>query len=119
MTKKELFTALLALVESSTIDNKDELANGLKHEIELLAKKSATPRKPTAVQVENEAFKTEIVAYLTTADAPKNIKEIQEAIPTLAELSNQRITHLLSALVENETLIKGYVKKTPYYSINS
>lgn len=119
MTKKELFTNLLALVESSTVDNKDELSNGLKHEIELLTKKSTTPRKPTAVQVENEAFKAEIVAYLTAADAPKNIKEIQEAVPTLAELSNQRITHLLSALVENETLVKEYVKKTPYYAINN
>ena len=119
MTKNELFTTLLTLVESSTVDNKDELANGLKHEIELLAKKSTTPRKPTAVQVENEAFKTEIVSYLTEAGTRKSIKEIQEAVTTLAELSNQRITHLLSALVENETLVKEYVKKTPYYAINS
>ena len=119
MTKKEMFTALIPVVENSTVENKEELIEGLNHEIELLNNKANSPRKPTAVQVENEALKAEIVTYLTAENSTKCIKELQEGIPALANLSNQRITHLLTALVNDETLIKEYVKKIPYYAIKN
>jgi hypothetical protein len=94
-----------------------EMVEFINHEIELLNRKSSAVRKPTKNQLENETFKAEIVDYLKDADAPKTIKELQAEMPSLAGLTNQRITHMLTDLVKSGTLEKNYVKKTPYYSI--
>lgn len=112
MTKREMYNEILTVVADNT-----EMVEFINHEIELLNRKSSAVRKPTKNQLENENFKADIVDYLKDADAPKTIKELQTAIPSLANLTNQRITHLLTDLVKAETLTKNYVKKTPYYSI--
>ena len=112
MTKREMFNEILAVVADNA-----EMVEFINHEIELLNCKSSAVRKPTKNQLENEGFKADIVDYLKDADAPKTIKELQTAIPSLADLTNQRITHLLTDLVKAETLTKNYVKKTPYYSV--
>ena len=112
MTKREMFNEILAVVADNA-----EMVEFINHEIELLNRKSSAVRKPTKNQLENEGFKADIVNYLKDADAPKTIKELQTAIPSLADLTNQRITHLLTDLVKAETLTKNYVKKTPYYSV--
>lgn len=117
-TKKEMFAEIITLAEGKpTTVSMPAIIEFASHEIELLEKKAATPRKPTATQVENEAFAAEIVSYLTTADMPKSIKELQSEVESLAPLSNQRISHILSALVEKGVLDKGYVKKTPFFSV--
>lgn len=112
MTKKEMF----AEIRKAVISN-EEMVAFIDHEIELLNRKSGSPKKPTKTQVENNAYKATIVEYLTTVDAPKTIKEMQAEIADIAELTNQRITHMLTDLVKAGTLAKEYVKKTPYYSI--
>lgn len=112
MTKREMYTAIRAMV----IDNAEMVAF-IDHEIELLNKKASSAKKPTKTQIENERYKGEIVAYLTSADAPKMIKDIQTEMPSMNNLTNQRITHLLTDLVKAGVIIKEYVKKTPYYSI--
>lgn len=117
MTKKEMFTALTTFVANSDMEDKDEILDKLNNEIALLEKKAATPRKPTANQIENESFSAEILAHLTKVDMPKTIKELQEEVPSLAALSNQRVSHILSALVNAEKLEKSYVKKTPFFSV--
>lgn len=112
MTKREMYNEILTVVADNA-----EMVEFINHEIELLNRKSSAVRKPTKNQLENEGFKADIVDYLKDADAPKTIKELQTAIPSLADLTNQRITHLLTDLVKAETLTKNYVKKTPYYSV--
>ena len=112
MTKKEMFAEIRNIVA----DN-EEMVAFIDHEIELLERKSNSPKKPTKTQIENDSFKAEIVAYLTEVDAPKTIKELQVEIPSISGLTNQRITHMLTDLVKAETLVKEYVKKTPYYSV--
>lgn len=112
MTKKEMFAEIRNIVA----DN-EEMVAFIDHEIELLERKSNSPKKPTKTQVENDGFKVEIVAYLTEVDTPKTIKELQAEIPSISGLTNQRITHMLTDLVKAETLTKEYVKKTPYYSV--
>ena len=82
-----------------------------------LAKRNSGERKPTKTQVENDAYKATIIQYLTSADSPKSIKELQTEVVDLSNLTNQRITHMLTDLVKAGTLDKTYVKKTPYYSI--
>ena len=112
MTKREMF----AEIRKAVIDN-EEMVAFIDHEVELLDKKSKSSSKPTKTQIENDGFKATIIAYLSTADAPKNIKEMQAEIADIAGLTNQRVTHLLTDLVKAGTLAKDYVKKTPYYSI--
>ena len=112
MTKKEMFAEIRNIVA----DN-EEMVAFIDHEIELLERKSNSPKKPTKTQIENNGFKAEIVAYLTNVDTPKTIKELQAEIPSISGLTNQRITHMLTDLVKAETLVKEYVKKTPYYSV--
>ena len=111
-TKREMYTA----IRKAVADN-EEMVAFIDHEIELLNRKSASPKKPTKTQVENEGYKADIVAYLTSADAPKTIKEMQANITSLAGLTNQRITHMLTDLVKSEVVRKDYVKKVPYFSI--
>ena len=112
MTKREMFAEIRNVVADNA-----EMVAFIDHEIELLNRKSGSPRKPTKTQVENDGFKAEIVAYLTEVDTPKTIKELQAEIPSIGGLTNQRITHMLTDLVKAETLTKEYVKKTPYYSV--
>ena len=113
-TKKDMFIALLAIKEVST---NPTLVEFIKHEIDLLTKK-ATSKKPTATQTANEEFKTLILDYLRKKCVGKCIKELQAEIPELTDLTNQRITHLLTPLVNTHQLIKTYDKKTPYFSYN-
>ena len=112
MTKKEMF----AEIRKAVITN-DEMVAFIDHEIELLNRKGNSSKKPTKTQIENDAFKAIIVEYLTTVDAPKTIKELQAEVAEIADLTNQRITHMLTDLVKTGKLSKEYVKKTPYYSI--
>lgn len=112
MTKREMFTAIRTVVA-----NDAEMVAFIDHEIELLDKKSSATRRPSKTQIENDGFKAEILEYLASADAPKSIKELQSEIESLAGLTNQRITHMLTDLVKGGSLVKEYVKKTPFYSV--
>lgn len=112
MTKKEMFAEI-----RNAVAGNEEMVAFIDREIELLNRKANSPKKPTKVQIENEALKADIIAYLEEVAVPKTIKEMQAEIPSLSGLSNQRITHLLSDLVKKGTLVKEYVKKVPYYSI--
>ncbi len=111
MTKVEMFSAIREAVSENA-----EMVAFIDHEIELISKKAAS-KKPTKVQIENESFKAEILAYLTEVGKAVTIKEMQSAVECLAGLSNQKMTHLLSALVEEKKISKEYEKKTPFYSI--
>lgn len=93
MTKREMFVAIKSLIADNA-----EMVAFIDHEIELLDKKSATPRKPTATQKENEVHKANILVALAEADRPVSIKELVAMCEGLEGLSNQRITHMLTDL---------------------
>ena len=112
MTKKDFYFALREIVS----DNVDMVAF-IDHEIEMLEKKASTPRGETKTQIENKGFKAEIIEFLTLTDAPKTIKEIQAGVPSIADASNQKVTHLLTPLVNEGVLVKTYEKKVPRYTI--
>lgn len=112
MTKREYFVTLKGLVA----DNADMVAF-LDKEIALLDKRASAPRKMTATQIENESYKKLIVDYLTEVDTSKCIADLQAEIAELSGLKCQRITHLLTALINAKKVEKTYVKRTPYYSV--
>lgn len=110
MTKLEMFKSIREAVAANS-----EMVEFIDHEIELLTKKSQTPRKPTKSQVENEGFKAAIFSYLTEESEPRTIKSIVESLEELSGLSNQRVTHLLTALRKEGKVKRTVVKKVPYY----
>lgn len=95
--------------------NPAEIVDKLEKMIENLDKRATTPRKPTPTQVENEGFKEAITAFLYGVEAPQTIKEIVANVEGLSGLSNQRVTHLLTALRKAGAVKRTVVKKVPYY----
>ena len=112
MTKRDYFIAIRERVADDSA-----LVAFVDHEIELLDTKRNTPRTPTKTQIENQEYQAAIIEFLTAADAPMTIKQIQAGIPALEGLSNQKMTHLLTPLVNQGTLVKTYEKKVPFYTI--
>lgn len=112
MTKREMFAEIRKVV----IDNAEMVAF-IDKQIELLDNRKASPKRPTAKQLENEGFKADIIASLIEVDKPVTIKELCDACPSIAGLSNQRITHLLMALQSEGKVVRTLVKKTPFFAI--
>ena len=112
LTKRDHFTALLALAEAQ---NDQALVNFINHELDLLAKKNSAERKPTAVQVANEGIKTAILSALS--ETPVTISELQKSAPELAELTNQRISALVRQLVNDGSVVRSEDKRKAYFAL--
>ena len=109
MTKIEMFNE----IRKAVADN-SEMVAFIDHEIEILKTRSAS-KKPTKTQQENAVYKEIITDFLKTVATPKTIKEIQEAVPEVAELSNQKMSALLTALNKEGLVGKSYTKKVPHF----
>ena len=112
LTKKDHFTALLALAE---VQENQALVDFINHELELLSKKNSTERKPTAAQKENEGVKAIILAALTTT--PAQISELQKTHAELAEISNQKISALLRQLIQENKVVRTEDKKKALFAL--
>ena len=112
LTKKDYFNSLLGLAE---VQVNPSLVAFIEHELELLAKKNSTDKKPTAQQVANEALKAAILEGMEEGKL-YTITELMKAIPELADLTNQRVSALvrqmLNISIERiEDKRKAYFKK--------
>ena len=94
MTKRDYFTAILNKYDL-TADEK----SFIEHELELLAKKNSSEKKPTAQQVANEGLKSVILNVLTENGGLMTITDIQKSCEELSELSNQRVSALVRQMV--------------------
>ena len=112
LTKKDHFTALLALAE---VQENQALVDFINHELELLSKKNSTERKQTAAQKENEGVKAIILAALTTT--PAQISELQKTHAELAEISNQKISALLRQLIIDNKVVRTEDKKKALFAL--
>jgi hypothetical protein len=113
MTKRDYFNRILAYA-------KEEDKEFIEHELELLAKKNSyKSTKPTKTQIENDSFKADILTAMAEVDKPVTIKELCEVCPSIASLSNQRITHMLTDLRKDGKVAREYVKKVPYFALGS
>ena len=101
MTNKKMTNAMAleTAIEVLTEDNQyDEVVEKLQKMLVQVNKKSSLNRKPTATQVENENLKGAIVEYLDKTGKRLTVSEMMKEIPELANLSNQRVTSLVTAL---------------------
>lgn len=109
LTKKDYFNVIKELVA-----DRQDLVDFIDHEIELLSKKSSRTT-PTKTQVENENIKNVIVDTLKALDRPVAITELQSANPELVAYSNQKISALLTQLVNANIVTRIVDKKKAYF----
>lgn len=83
---------------------------------EQFVKKNSAERKPTANQVENQGYKADILAYLGTVERA-TITDLMKAVPSLAELSNQRVSAIVRQLKGSGEVVREEIKRKAYFSI--
>ena len=119
MTKKEMFAMVIGVVETTEVENKEEMVAFLNHEIELLEKKSSKTGT-TKTQKENLVLMEQLKEAFREMEKPVTISEFQ-ALSTheVATLSNQKLSALLKKLTEGENapMVKTVEKKKSYFSL--
>ena len=83
---------------------------------EQFVKKNSAERKPTANQVENQGYKADILAYLGTVESA-TITDLMKAVPSLAELSNQRVSAIVRQLKDSGEVVREEIKRKAYFYI--
>ena len=116
MTKREKFEMLKALSE---VQANPMLTEFIEHELELLAKKNASEKKPTAQQKMNEGLKQTIIDVLTENGGLMTVTDIQKSCMELSELSNQRISALLRQLKDDKMVNRVEDKRKAYFTIRT
>ena len=114
ITKRERFESLLNMVE---VQADPDMVKFIEHELELLAKKNASDKKPTAQQVANGAIKQAIVDGMER-DRFYTITDIQKSVPECADLSNQKISALVRQLKDDGVITKTEDKRKSYFSLS-
>ena len=97
MTKREKFEMLMAISE---VNSNPVLSEFIAHELELLAKKNTSEKKPTAVQQANEVLKNAIVAGMNP-DRLYTVTELIKEIPECNGLSTSKVSALVNRMPEH------------------
>lgn len=117
-TKAEMFATVISIVEVSENPNKEELIERLKHEIELLSKKSTS--KASVEKAKADKALIEKIKETLADGKARTVSEIQAANPELSVavgISNSKVTSLLTKLVATGEVIKAKDKKKSLYSL--
>ena len=118
MTKMTNSVALQTEIDVLKVDEKfaecvEKLVN-IKASID--KKNSHKSDNPTAKQKENSGFKEDILAFLE--DGKKaTITDIIKGVPSLADLSNQRVTAIVRQMKEDNIVKREEIKRKAYFSI--
>ena len=110
MTKVEMFKSLL-----ENYDLTDKEIEFINHEIELLEKKNAADKKPTAQQVANKSTQDAIYEGMESGKL-YTITDLIKSIPECADMTNQRVSALVRQMIGEkveriEDKRKAYFKK--------
>jgi predicted transcriptional regulator len=79
-------------------------------------KKSSAERKPTATQQENMGHKADILAFLADGEK-RTITDLMKGVPSLADLSNQRVSAIVRQLVTSGEVVRTEDKRKAYFSL--
>lgn len=117
-TKRDRFERLYTIVQEGSFPDSEDLMAFIEHELELLDKKNAAERKPTAKQIENEGFKSDILAWMD-ADTQYSAADVTKGVPSIvaAGLSANRVTAMLTQLVTAGALNRTEDKRKNFYSL--
>lgn len=111
MTKRDYFNRILSYAH-------DEDKDFIVHELELLDKKNSAERKPTAKQVENAGFKSDIVGWMEQGQQYV-VADIVKGVPSIvaAGISANRVTAMMTQLVNDGSVVKTVDKRKSFYSL--
>lgn len=112
-TKKDNFMELLTLDE---VKENARLVEFIQHEIELLNRKSGGEKKLTPTQVANVEIKEAILNEMEP-NRLYTISEMLKVLPCCAELTNQKVTRMVSDLVKDGKLVRTEDKRKAYFSL--
>ena len=126
MNMVDKFEAISKMLNGETVEgfSLEDAHEFLRGRIEQVNKKNASgggERKPTAQQIANDGYKATIVDVLTELGEPATIATIQKQDAGLAELSNQRISALITQLVDkgNGIVVRTEVKGKAHFALRS
>ena len=99
-------------------NGRTDLADFIDGRIAQTVKKNTTPRKPTAKQIENDSYKADILAWMD-ADVLYVASDVLKGVPSIVAsgMSINRVSALLTQLVENGALNKTVDKRKNFYSL--
>lgn len=110
ITKREKYEMLKAL---PAVAENEMLVEFIDHELELLDRKNVAKNgevKLTTKQVENEAYKGEIVNYMEVG-SKYTITELMENVPNApADMTHNRIVALLKQLCDDGVVVRSKEK---------
>jgi len=112
MTIVEQYESIIGKVEGVLSESEVQF---LRERAELVAKKNAT-RKPTKAQKENEDYKVAILEGMNEGTA-YTITDLIKTIPSIGELTNQRVSAIVRAMVAEGTVERKEVKGKAYFSL--
>lgn len=110
ITKRDRFNTLLTYAE---VQAHPDMVEFIQHELDLLAKKNAGDKKPTANQLANEGIKSDILAVMAD-NTYYTVTDIQKALG--ADFSNQRVSALLRQLIADGAVVRTEDKRKAYFS---
>lgn len=99
--------------------NGGEVTSEVREKLEALkasiAKKNGAERKPTATQTANEDYKADILASMEEGKG-YTITDLLKSVPSIADLTNQRVSAIVRQMVESGDLQREEIKRKAYFS---
>ena len=124
MTQREMFNAMVKVVNETSVDtieevgfSKDELLEGINARIEALDKKnSSSSGKPTKKQLENEGIYNNIIEIMSD-NVSRTVRQITDIYNSTfdTDLSTNRVQPQVTKAVKNGTLDRTVVKGVVYF----
>ena len=115
LTKRDRFEALLKMSE---VQADPAMVDFINHEIDLLVRKNASDKKPTANQIANDGYKDIIFAEMTAnPDKLYTVTDLIKGVDGLGDLSNQRVSALLRQMIGANGVEKIADKRKSYFRL--
>lgn len=115
MTHKDYFTALLDMPEVQNYPGMTEFIEG---RITALEKKANAPKKESEADKVKSGIKSDVLAFLSANEGKKfTITQMMKQVPNLpAEISNQRLTSLVTQMVRENEVDRVVEKRVSYFT---
>ena len=115
LTKREKFERLLAKPEVQADKVSVEF---IEHELELLAKKNSSEKKPTTTQLANETLKDGILDCMALEpNRLFTISEMLKAFPCCADLTLPKVSAMVRQLKEDGKVERVEEKRKAYFRL--
>ena len=114
-TQRDYYAELRTLAEGA---GRTDLVDFVDGRVAQLDKKNSAERKPTAKQTENAGFKADILAWMEPGHGYV-LGEIHKGVPSIvaAGISGNRVTAMLTQLVNEGSLIRTEDKRKSIYTL--